>query len=80
MRHAVVEEEERTTNQINLFGAVEDFVPDLKLPNAPNWEPMERLQHEFDATASTFPPTRWTNTNAISRACASNRSAPCRAW
>jgi len=50
MRHAAIEEEERTTNQTNLFGAVEDFVPDLKLPNAPNWEPMERLQHEFDAT------------------------------
>ncbi len=50
MRHAAVEEEERTTNQTNLFGAVEDLAPDLKLPNAPSWRPMERLQHEFDAT------------------------------
>ena len=50
LRHAAVEEEERTTNQTNLFGAVEDLVPDLKLPNAQSWEPMERLQHEFDAT------------------------------
>ncbi len=50
LRHAAVEEEERTTNQTNLFGAVEYLVPDLKLPNAQSWEPMERLQHEFDAT------------------------------
>ena len=50
LRHAAVEEEERTTNQTNLFGGVEDMVPDLKLPNARSWEPMERLQHEFDAT------------------------------
>ncbi len=50
LRHAAVEEEERTTNQTNLFGAVEDLVPDPKLPNARSWEPMERLQHEFDAT------------------------------
>ena len=51
MRHAAAEEEERTTKQINLFGAAAaDLVPDLKLPNAPGWEPMEQLQHEFDAT------------------------------
>ena len=50
MRHAAVEEEERTTNQTNLFGAVEDFAPSPELPDAPGWEPMERLQHEFDAT------------------------------
>ena len=50
LRHAAVEEEERTTNQTNLFGGVEDAVPDPKLPNAQSWEPMERLQHEFDAT------------------------------
>ena len=50
MRHAAVEEEERTTNQTNLFGAMDNLAPDLKLPNAPGWEPMERLQHEFDAT------------------------------
>ncbi|MYE00793.1 MAG: DNA polymerase III subunit alpha [Alphaproteobacteria bacterium] len=50
LRHAAVEEEERTTNQTNLFGGIEDLAPDLKLPNAQSWEPMERLQHEFDAT------------------------------
>ena len=50
LRHAAVEEEERTTNQTNLFGAAEDLVPDPELPNAPSWGPMERLQHEFDAT------------------------------
>ncbi len=50
IRHATAEEEERTTRQINLFGADEGLVPDLTLPKAESWEPMQRLQHEFDAT------------------------------
>ncbi|MCY4231167.1 MAG: DNA polymerase III subunit alpha [Alphaproteobacteria bacterium] len=50
IRHAAVEEEERTTNQTNLFEAADNLAPSPELPNVPGWEPMERLQHEFDAT------------------------------
>ncbi len=49
-RHAFVEEEERSSNQINLFGAEEGLKPQLRLPAAEPWKPIERLQHEFDAT------------------------------
>ena len=49
LRHANAAANERTSQQVNLFGdgaAVEGRSP---LPQAVDWTPAERLQHEFDA-------------------------------
>ena len=48
MRHAQSAAEERTSNQVNLFGG-EDSRPDLPLPKCSDWPPMDRLRMEREA-------------------------------
>jgi DNA polymerase-3 subunit alpha len=47
LRFAANQAEERDSNQIGLFGAAE--APAIKLENAPDWSPHERLTQEFEA-------------------------------
>ncbi|MSO73139.1 MAG: DNA polymerase III subunit alpha [Rhodospirillaceae bacterium] len=48
LRHAQQNASERASKQVSLFGA-DDKSSRLTLPNVPDWRPMERLSHEFDA-------------------------------
>ena len=49
MRHGAVEQEERTSNQGNLFGGEGgDAVTAPKLPEVGDWRPEEALRQEFD--------------------------------
>ncbi|KAA5607255.1 DNA polymerase III subunit alpha [Roseospira marina] len=48
LRHAQSAAEERTSNQVNLFGGA-DQTPALPLPKRSDWPPMERLAMERDA-------------------------------
>jgi DNA polymerase-3 subunit alpha len=48
MRHAQSAAEERTSNQVNLFGGA-DEAPALPLPACSDWPPMERLAMEREA-------------------------------
>ena len=47
LRFAANQAEERDSNQINMFGGGEG--PAIKLENAPDWSPHERLSQEFEA-------------------------------
>jgi DNA polymerase III subunit alpha len=48
LRHANAEAEARDSNQANLFGDAE-AMPSFDLPSIDDWQPLERLQHEFEA-------------------------------
>jgi DNA polymerase-3 subunit alpha len=50
LRHATVAAEERTSQQVSLFGGMD--APSVRNPPLPlmdDWPPIERLQHEFEA-------------------------------
>jgi DNA polymerase III subunit alpha len=49
LRHAQAAASERTSQQVNLFGAGGGAAQGAALPAAAQWQPVERLQHEFDA-------------------------------
>jgi DNA polymerase III subunit alpha len=50
LRHANAAAEERESRQENLFGAADpDIARVPPLPAVVDWQPVERLQHEFDA-------------------------------
>jgi DNA polymerase-3 subunit alpha len=50
MRHAAVAADERSSDQVSLFGGGGDAqAGELKLPKVIDWSGMERLQREFDA-------------------------------
>ncbi len=49
VRHAAAAAESRTSNQASLFGGDQSAAPRLALPQAADWSPLEKLQHEFDA-------------------------------
>ena len=50
MRHAATAADERTSDQVSLFGEGADSqAGELKLPKVIDWSGMERLQREFDA-------------------------------
>lgn len=49
MRYAAAHAEERASAQVNLFGGVQDSLPEPELPKLEKWEPLERLRHEFEA-------------------------------
>ena len=50
VRHASAAASERDSDQVSLFGAVEDSGPaSLPLPPVEDWPEMKRLDHEFDA-------------------------------
>jgi DNA polymerase III subunit alpha len=48
LRHAAAAADERESQQVNLFGEGSAAGPP-PLPPAADWQPVERLQHEFDA-------------------------------
>jgi DNA polymerase-3 subunit alpha len=47
LRFAAQASDERTSNQVNLFGG--GAAPKLTVPTIPDWPLHERLQHEFEA-------------------------------
>jgi DNA polymerase-3 subunit alpha len=49
LRHASLAAEERTSDQIGMFGGDAVPAPKPKLPTIAAWEPPEQLQREFDA-------------------------------
>ena len=49
LRHAAHAAEDRESGQIGLFEADAAARPRLSLPDVPDWPPMERLAHEFQA-------------------------------
>ncbi len=49
VRHAAASAESRNSNQASLFGGDQQAAPRLALPQAVDWSPLEKLQHEFDA-------------------------------
>ncbi len=49
VRNAAAAAEARTSAQVSLFGGESMPAPDLKLPQVPDWPPLERLQYEFNA-------------------------------
>ena len=49
LRHAAAAMESRTSQQVSLFGDSGGEAPRIQLPQVPDWSPLERLQHEFDA-------------------------------
>ena len=48
LRHAQSKASDRASKQVSLFGEG-DADQNLVLPNVPEWRPMEKLAHEFDA-------------------------------
>jgi DNA polymerase-3 subunit alpha len=49
LRHAQAQEEERQSGQVSLFGEQTGVAVKLELPDAPMWDPLEKLQKEFEA-------------------------------
>ena len=49
LRHAQAQEEERQSGQVNLFGGNSGAAVKLELPDVQAWDPLERLQREFEA-------------------------------
>ena len=49
LRHASAAAEERSSNQVNLFGGAEQTQRKIALPATPDWPSVERLQQEFAA-------------------------------
>jgi DNA polymerase III subunit alpha len=49
LRHAAAAASERASQQVSLFDAGGAQVAAPSLPAVDNWQPVERLQHEFDA-------------------------------
>ena len=49
LRHAAAAAEERSSNQMGLFGEAAMPAPLASLPNVPDWPMMDRLREEFDA-------------------------------
>ena len=49
IRHAAAAAEERSSNQMGLFGEAAMPAPVATLPNMPDWPMMDRLREEFDA-------------------------------
>ncbi len=49
MRHAAVAQQERSDDQMGLFGGEAAPVQSLNLPDVADWPPMERLKEEFGA-------------------------------
>ena len=52
LRHAAVVEDERASQQVNLFGGLNGSTPGIALPplpEPPEWPALERLQYELDA-------------------------------
>jgi DNA polymerase-3 subunit alpha len=49
IRYAQAAAAERESGQVSLFGAAPDALRTPDLPKVPDWEPLERLGHEFGA-------------------------------
>jgi DNA polymerase III subunit alpha len=49
LRHAAAAASERSSQQVNLFGGAAGPLLTPSLPASDNWQPVERLQHEFEA-------------------------------
>ncbi|HEY8191631.1 MAG TPA: DNA polymerase III subunit alpha [Alphaproteobacteria bacterium] len=49
LRHAQAQEEERQSGQVSLFGAQTGVAVKMELPDVPEWDPLEKLQKEFEA-------------------------------
>ncbi|MEO1190163.1 MAG: DNA polymerase III subunit alpha [Pseudomonadota bacterium] len=49
VRLAAAAAEARTSSQVSLFGGTALALPSPKLDGKPDWQPLDRLQHEFDA-------------------------------
>ena len=49
MGEASVQQSERESNQIGLFGGADQPKQTIRLPDVADWPPMERLREEFDA-------------------------------
>lgn len=50
LRHAAAAQQDRTSNQISLFGGAAAPAPMMEaLPDGPDWSRMDRLREEFDA-------------------------------
>jgi len=50
IRHASAQAIDRASDQIGLFGGADEGPPPLpKLATGPDWGPMDRIRHEFDA-------------------------------